>query len=263
MTVKHKHNKGSDMQKVRDYFTVWNTGVSFIYGIIGLIYCSAITEAISLYNKYKEYGYYDSDDSIMTGDMVIAILFTIVFLATGVLNMIFTRRYFREEKAKSALGYTALGMLILSTGYMLVRMLIMVFQYAAAVSGSGYGIGYAGGISFLALFGYSNWLTWVFLAAVVFNFVSAILALVWLIKDKGDNTAIDPLAPKAGVATNSFQMATQTVKTPFAGGGVSMMSPAPDTPATSDNTPSQIDPLAGATVDSNAIYPNPFEQKEQ
>lgn len=81
------------MQKVKDYFTIWNTGVSFIYGILGVIYSYAIIETVETYNKYKEY-YSMSSKSIWTPGMVLTIVFSIVFLATGVLNLIHTRKYY-------------------------------------------------------------------------------------------------------------------------------------------------------------------------
>lgn len=62
------------MQKVKDYFTIWDTGVSFIYGILGVIYSYAILETVDVYNKYKEAGYSFSSESIWTPGMVLTII---------------------------------------------------------------------------------------------------------------------------------------------------------------------------------------------
>ena len=237
------------MQKVKDYFTIWNTGVSFIYGILGVIYSYAIIETVETYNKYKEY-YSMSSKSIWTPGMVLTIIFSIVFLATGVLNLIHTRKYFRNDNPRSPLGYTALGMLIVSTGYFLVRIIIGFIEYASALNGSG---GYTNSFNIpLFLMDMESWLTWVFLAMILFNFVSATLSLIWLIKNRdseGESIVVSPLGAP--------------VIAPTPASPVSPIAPSePSVAPAVDNTPSQGDPLANNTVNSDAIYPNPFAPKE-
>ncbi len=170
-------------QKIKDYITIWNTGVSFIYFAYGAIMVVALIMTLQLRAEYaKMYGssfssYYSS--ASMDFENMVSVLFSIVMFVAGITNLFYARKYLRDDNPKSPLGWVATISLAASNIYLLV----MIINYLASVqeSYSSYGMS-TNVLSTLFLGSGFSWVVWLIAIVIIFNAVAAVMGFLNMIK---------------------------------------------------------------------------------
>lgn len=101
-------------RKLRDYVVVWNTGVSFIYLLIGTVAILYGIDSLHLHGDFTNIVYILKTrfTSLTTEEIILMIVFGTVWLA-GITNFFYLRRSLLEYKTKSILAFVAAFTLVL------------------------------------------------------------------------------------------------------------------------------------------------------
>lgn len=119
---------GGNSQKASDYVMLWNTGaaVAYLFGaIIGVVTClehySGIQTVVTI-NSNTTFGQ----------EFALSIIALVLSLVVCVLNIIHTRRYFRNREARSAFGLIASISFLVLVGFQLCRTVGGIATYNSA-----------------------------------------------------------------------------------------------------------------------------------
>ena len=266
-------------QKVKDYITIWNTGVSFIYFAVGVVNILQYIMMMQTMSKYSDFYGVSSSTSSIDFEKIMVVVFAIVMFVAGITNLFYARKYLRDDNPKSTLGWIATISLMVSNLYLLF-MIIKVMTNDFNMSSSG--------VTLKSMFTSEYaWELWLEIFIVVFNAVAAVIGFMNMLKWSpmtidGEVSGIqtEPGGIAADVATHAMgheapsteMAATETAKKdlppmlsaepeePVVNHGVVTGSPAApteETPATPSVELNQaaLDPLATPAAPEQAVAP--------
>lgn len=246
-------------QRAKDYITIWNTGVSFIYFAYGAVTVVALImmmqfQAESAKRYGGSYSLYSSSSS-MSFESVVSILFAIIMFVAGITNLFYARRYLRDDNPRSTLGWVATTTLAASNIYLLISVINSVAETQKTYSS--YGMG-ANVLTSLFLGSQFSWVIWLIAIVIVFNAVAAVMGFLNMVKwspitiDSVEDGDASPIA--ADVATHAMGYAAPATVNPVAAAPVTETQAAPEvqaTPAASKDLP----PMLNADPDAPVQQP--------
>ena len=228
-------------QKTRDFITLWNVGVSFIYFVYGGY---TLILLISLWRLANSLG---STGGGMTPEAFFSLFLIIDLFVSGIANLIYARKYFRDDNPKSLIGYVATISLIIGNVYVLYN----VFKSIGNEMSS------SGAATVLVIGG---WVYWVIAIGVIFSAVASVVGLINMLQ--WSSFTIDDDDKKSGSKLGGGIFADvpthATGGTPIAFSQASLdplAEPKADAPATPG-----VDPVAAANKEPVLdLHGNPIE----
>jgi len=179
-------------RKIKEYVTLWNMGVSFIYFAYGSLTLISIISLLQLQAEFRRAAgsSYVDRSSGMSPETLFSIFLIIDIIVAGITNFFYTRKYIRNDNPKSTLGFVATISLIIANGYMLISFISMLISASSRTSSS-YSSAATTGTLNLLFFGSSlSWLMWVLTIVIVFNAVTAVAALIFMLRSDRDDVDI-------------------------------------------------------------------------
>lgn len=173
-------------KKTRDYITIWNTGVGFVYIVNSFTTLLQIILLLQMQAEFnKAYGgssaVASSHSAGLSGEQIFAIFLIVDIFVAGISNFFYSRKYISGDNPKSKLGYTATISLIIANIYMLYTFGKKIIDTATASSS----LSRTGTSSVIsdAYFGSQfSWVMWLVTIIIVFNAVAAVLAFFFMLK---------------------------------------------------------------------------------
>ena len=179
-------------RKIKEYVTLWNMGVSFIYFAYGSLTLISIITLLQLQAEFRRAAgsSYVDRSSGMSPETLFTIFLIIDIIVAGITNFFYTRKYIRNDDPKSVLGFVATISLIIANGYMLVSFISTLISMSSTTSSS-YSSAATTGTLNLLFFGSSlSWLMWVLTIVIIFNAVAAVAALIFMLRSDRDDVDI-------------------------------------------------------------------------